>query len=73
MASILRPKALRAGDLVAVAALSSGMEQDGVPLFERAVEASRADGRLLRQGIRPVDPTAPVIQTAKTSFGARSR
>lgn len=39
MASILRPKALRAGDLVAVAALSGGLDQSEAPLFERGVKA----------------------------------
>ena len=39
MASILRPKALRAGDLVVVTALSGGLEQPETPLFARGVEA----------------------------------
>ena len=39
MTAILRPKALRAGDLVAVAALSGGLEESEVSLFERGVEA----------------------------------
>jgi muramoyltetrapeptide carboxypeptidase LdcA involved in peptidoglycan recycling len=37
--SILRPKALRPGDLVAVAALSGGLEEGEASLFERGVEA----------------------------------
>jgi muramoyltetrapeptide carboxypeptidase len=36
---ILRPKALRAGDLVAVAPLSGGLEQSEASLFERGVGA----------------------------------
>src|SRR5215210_6340012 len=39
MASTLRPKALRAGDLVAVMALSGGLEQSEAPLLARGVEA----------------------------------
>ena len=39
MPSILRPNALRAGDLVAVAALSGGLDQDEASLFARGVEA----------------------------------
>jgi muramoyltetrapeptide carboxypeptidase len=37
--SILRPRALRPGDLVAVAALSSGLEEGESALFRRGVEA----------------------------------
>jgi muramoyltetrapeptide carboxypeptidase len=37
--SILRPKAVRTGDLVAVAALSGGLEEGEASLFERGVEA----------------------------------
>jgi muramoyltetrapeptide carboxypeptidase len=36
---VLRPKALQAGDLVAVAALSGGLEQGEASLFARGVEA----------------------------------
>jgi muramoyltetrapeptide carboxypeptidase len=39
MPSILRPRALRAGDTVTVAALSGGLEPDETPIFERGVEA----------------------------------
>lgn len=39
MASILRPKALRKGDHVAVMALSGGLEQSEVSLLARGVEA----------------------------------
>ena len=39
MPSILRPKAVRTGDLVAVAALSGGLEKGEASLFERGVEA----------------------------------
>src|SRR5262245_59044313 len=35
MASILRPTALRRGDVVAVAALANGLDAEEVPLFER--------------------------------------
>jgi len=38
MTALLRPKALHPGDLVAVAALSSGLEPDEVALLERGVE-----------------------------------
>lgn len=44
MAAILRPKALRAGDLVAVAALSGGLEEGEASLFEHGVEAIQALG-----------------------------
>ena len=37
MTPILRPKALRPGDLVAVAALANERTPDEVPLFERGV------------------------------------
>jgi muramoyltetrapeptide carboxypeptidase len=37
--SILRPKALRPGDAVAVAALSGGLDEDEAPLFEHGLEA----------------------------------
>jgi muramoyltetrapeptide carboxypeptidase len=39
VASILRPKALRPGDVVAVAALSAGLEAEEALLFQRGVEA----------------------------------
>jgi muramoyltetrapeptide carboxypeptidase len=39
MTAILRPKALQVGDLVAVAALSGGLDGSEVSLFERGVEA----------------------------------
>ena len=38
MTPILRPKALRRGDVVAVVAASGGLEKDEAPLFERGVE-----------------------------------
>jgi muramoyltetrapeptide carboxypeptidase LdcA involved in peptidoglycan recycling len=37
--SILRPKGVRSGDVVAVAALSGGLEEGEASLFERGVEA----------------------------------
>ena len=39
MPSILRPKAVWSGDVVAVAALSGGLEEGDASLFERGVEA----------------------------------
>ena len=39
MPSILRPKAVRSGDVVALAALSGGLEEGEASLFERGVEA----------------------------------
>src|SRR5262245_51513845 len=44
MSSILRPKALRKGDLVAVVALSSGLEKEEVPQYERGVEQLKGMG-----------------------------
>lgn len=44
MASILRPMALRPGDTVAVAALSSGLEDGEAAQLERGVQAIRAMG-----------------------------
>src|SRR5687768_13550279 len=44
MASILRPKALRTGDLVAVVATSGGLEPDAAPRYELGV------GELERMG-----------------------
>jgi muramoyltetrapeptide carboxypeptidase len=48
MPSILRPKALRSGDPVAVAALSGGLEQDEASLFARGVEAIEQMGFAVR-------------------------
>jgi muramoyltetrapeptide carboxypeptidase len=48
MPSILRPKALRPGDPVAVAALSGGLDEDEAPLFERGVEAIERMGFAVR-------------------------
>jgi muramoyltetrapeptide carboxypeptidase LdcA involved in peptidoglycan recycling len=39
MLSILRPKALRKGDLVAVTALSGGLDEGEASLFEHGVRA----------------------------------
>ena len=44
MSSILRPKALRAGDVVAVAALSGGLEEEEAALFAAGVEAIEGMG-----------------------------
>ena len=38
MAPLLRPKALRKGDVVAVVAASSGLEEEAAPLLERGVQ-----------------------------------
>jgi muramoyltetrapeptide carboxypeptidase LdcA involved in peptidoglycan recycling len=46
--SILRPKAVRPGDLVAVAALSGGLEEGEASLFERGVEAIEQMGFAVR-------------------------
>lgn len=48
MPSILRPKALRSGDVVAVAALSGGLEQGEASLFEHGVEAIERMGFAVR-------------------------
>ena len=48
MPSILRPKALRPGDPVAVAALSGGLDEDEAPLLERGVEAIERMGFAVR-------------------------
>lgn len=48
MPTILRPKALREGDLVAVAALSGGLEQEEAPLFGHGVEAIEQLGFTVR-------------------------
>jgi muramoyltetrapeptide carboxypeptidase len=48
MPSILRPKALRPSDAVAVAALSGGLDEDEAPLFEHGVEAIERIGFAVR-------------------------
>jgi muramoyltetrapeptide carboxypeptidase len=48
MPSILRPNALRVGDLVAVMALSGGLEQGEASLFARGVEAIEQMGFVVR-------------------------
>ena len=45
---MLRPKALREGDLVAVVATSGGLEKDEVPLLERGVETVERMGFVVR-------------------------
>jgi muramoyltetrapeptide carboxypeptidase LdcA involved in peptidoglycan recycling len=53
--SILRPKGVRSGDVVAVAALSGGLEEGDASLFERGVEAIEQMGFEVR--VSPlVDP-----------------
>jgi muramoyltetrapeptide carboxypeptidase len=47
-ASILRPKALRTGDLVAVVATSGGLEKDEAPLYERGVDVLERMGFVVR-------------------------
>lgn len=48
MTSILRPKALRAGDVVAVAALSGGLDAEEAEPFARGVEAIEGLGFTVR-------------------------
>jgi muramoyltetrapeptide carboxypeptidase LdcA involved in peptidoglycan recycling len=48
MGSILRPKSLRASDVVAVMALSGGLEQGEASLFARGVEAIEQLGFVVR-------------------------
>jgi muramoyltetrapeptide carboxypeptidase len=48
MTSILRPKALRPGDLVAVVATSGGLEKDEAPLYERGVDMLERMGFVVR-------------------------
>jgi muramoyltetrapeptide carboxypeptidase len=48
MASILRPKALRTGDVVAVVATSGGLEKDEAPLYERGVDVLQRMGFAVR-------------------------
>ena len=48
MPSILRPKALRSSDVVAVAALSGGLEEGEASLFEHGVEAIEQMGFAVR-------------------------
>ncbi|HKN79814.1 MAG TPA: S66 peptidase family protein [Actinomycetota bacterium] len=48
MPSIVRPKAVGTGDLVAVAALSGGLEEGEASLFERGVEAIEQMGFAVR-------------------------
>ena len=48
MAAILRPKALRAGDLVAVAVISGALDPSEASLFERGVEAIEQLGFTVR-------------------------
>jgi muramoyltetrapeptide carboxypeptidase len=45
---VLRPKALREGDLVAVVAASGGLEKDEAPLFERGVQTLERMGFVVR-------------------------
>lgn len=48
MTSILRPKALKAGDVVAVAALSGWLDQDEAPLLAPGIEAIERIGFAVR-------------------------
>ena len=48
MPSLLRPKALRPGDTVAIAALSGSLEEEEVPLLERAIPVIEALGFRVR-------------------------
>ena len=45
---MLRPTALREGDLVAVVATSGGLDKDEAPLFERGVETLERMGFVVR-------------------------
>jgi len=48
VASILRPRALRPGDTVAIAALSGSLDEEEVPLLERAIPVIEALGFRVR-------------------------
>jgi muramoyltetrapeptide carboxypeptidase len=48
MTSILRPKALRPGDLVAIVPTSGGLDKDEAPLYERGVEVLQEMGFVVR-------------------------
>ena len=48
MTSILRPKAVRPGDLVAIVPTSGGLEKDEAPLYERGVEVLEEMGFVVR-------------------------
>jgi muramoyltetrapeptide carboxypeptidase len=48
MAALLHPRAVRPGDIVAVAALSGGLEPDEVPLLEHGVQALEQLGYRVR-------------------------
>jgi muramoyltetrapeptide carboxypeptidase len=69
--SILRPKALREGDVVAVVATSGGLEKDEAPLYERGVEQLEELGFDVRiSPLVDLDRTwwwvaAPPIETAE--------
>ncbi len=65
MPAIVRPRALRAGDLVAVAALSSGLETDTLESFRHAV----AELEALGFRVRP----APLVDVEKAWWWAAAR
>jgi muramoyltetrapeptide carboxypeptidase len=48
MTSILRPKAMRPGDLVAVVATSGGLEREEAPLYDRGVDMLEQMGFIVR-------------------------
>jgi muramoyltetrapeptide carboxypeptidase LdcA involved in peptidoglycan recycling len=48
MTSILRPKAVRPGDLVAIVPTSGGLEKDEAPLYERGLEVLEEMGFAVR-------------------------
>ena len=65
MASILRPRALRPGDTVGVAALSSGMDDADGPALEKGVQAIRQMGFNVH--------ISPLIETGRPSWWSAAR
>jgi muramoyltetrapeptide carboxypeptidase len=62
---MLRPKALRTGDLVAVVATSGGLEKDEAPLFERGVETLERMGFVVR--------VSPLVDVDRSWWWAAAR
>ena len=65
MAPILRPKALRPGDTVAIAALSGSLDEEEVPLLERAIPVIEALGVHVR--------LAPLVDRARRHWWMAAR
>lgn len=63
--SILRPPALKAGDTIAIAALSSGLERENLAMFERGVGGLTAMGFRVR--------AAPLVDVDKVWWWAAAR